>query len=101
MINDGSLQGYGVIRPCSDGYKIGPLFAGNSEQAEQLFQSLSGAVPAGANIYLDIPEPNVAAIDLVHDHGMEMVFETARMYLGSEPQIPIDNIFGVTTFELG
>jgi hypothetical protein len=29
------------------------------------------------------------------------VFETARMYKGSAPVLPLDNIFGVTTFELG
>jgi len=30
-----------------------------------------------------------------------VVFETARMYKGPAPQLPVERIFGVTTFELG
>lgn len=33
--------------------------------------------------------------------GMKVVFETARMYTGPEPVMPLDRLFGVTTFELG
>ena len=29
------------------------------------------------------------------------VFETARMYRGGQPQLPLDRVFGVTSFELG
>jgi hypothetical protein len=32
---------------------------------------------------------------------MTVVFETARMYTGEAPRLPLDGIFGVTTFELG
>jgi hypothetical protein len=32
---------------------------------------------------------------------MAPVFETARMYKGPAPELPIDRIFGLTTFELG
>jgi hypothetical protein len=28
-------------------------------------------------------------------------FETARMYKGPAPSLPLERIFGVTTFELG
>jgi len=34
-------------------------------------------------------------------HGMQKVFETARMYTGQPPAVPIGCIFGVTSFELG
>ena len=33
---DNKLQGYGVIRKCYQGYKIGPLFADNAKIAETL-----------------------------------------------------------------
>ncbi len=101
LVHDGALQGYGVIRQCCEGYKIGPLFADSPDLAEQLFRALSGTVPAGRNVYLDIPEINAAAVALVRRHAMEMVFETARMYLGDAPQIPLQRQFGVTSFELG
>jgi hypothetical protein len=32
---------------------------------------------------------------------MRPIFETARMYTGAAPALPLDRIFGVTTFELG
>jgi hypothetical protein len=29
------------------------------------------------------------------------VFETARMYRGPEPTLPLDRIYGITTYALG
>ncbi len=94
------LTGYGVIRECIEGYKIGPLFANDSVIAESLFESLKALVPE-ATIYLDIPLPNKNALALVNRHQMTAVFETARMYKGKAPELPIGNIYGVTSFELG
>ena len=98
---NGVLAGYGLIRPCRTGYKIGPLFADNPDLAETLFRALECSVPEGSPIFLDIPEVNPAALELVQRHGMSVVFETARMYKGTAPQLPVTRIFGVTTFELG
>jgi len=98
---NGKLTGYGLIRPCRNGYKIGPLFADRPEVAETLFRALEGSVPEGSPIFLDIPEVNPAALELVQRHEMNVVFETARMYKGAAPQLPVERIFGVTTFELG
>ena len=52
-------------------------------------------------MFLDIPEPNPAARALAVRHGLAPVFETARMYRGPDPQLPLPRIFGVTTLELG
>ncbi len=100
VIGNGALAGYGVIRPCRHGYKIGPLFADDENIAEDLFQALAAQAP-GAAIYLDVPQTNVAAVMLAERHGMQKVFETARMYTRQPPAVPIGGIFGVTTFELG
>jgi hypothetical protein len=48
-----------------------------------------------------VPEVNRAAVDMARRHGMERVFETARMYTGEVPDLPLDRIFGVTSFEVG
>ena len=40
FIEDKKIKGYGMIRKCFQGYKIGPLFADNSEIANDLFYSL-------------------------------------------------------------
>ncbi|MGC8774754.1 MAG: GNAT family N-acetyltransferase [Chlorobaculum sp.] len=98
---NGKLAGYGIIRPCRTGFKIGPLFADTPELAETLFSALEGSAPEGSQIFLDIPEVNPAALELVQRHRMNVVFETARMYQGPAPRLPVERIFGVTTFELG
>jgi GNAT superfamily N-acetyltransferase len=99
-VKDGKLSGYGVIRKCRQGSKIGPLFADGEDIAEKLFLALTGVVP-GEEFFLDIPEPNACAMALVKRHHMQMVFETARMYKGIAPDLPLEKIFGVTSFELG
>jgi GNAT superfamily N-acetyltransferase len=97
---DAALAGYGVIRRCREGCKIGPLFADDGRAAEALFTDLA-AFGAGGPIFLDAPENNPAALELAHRHGMQAVFGCARMYLGPPPQLAHQRIFGVTTFELG
>ena len=95
------LCGYGVIRKCRRGYKIGPLFADNEAIAEKLFLILSGFADIESSVFLDVPEMNRFALSLANKYGMKKVFSTARMYTREEPEIPLDRLFGVTTFELG
>jgi GNAT superfamily N-acetyltransferase len=97
---DGALRGYGVIRSCRQGYKIGPLFAADGATADALFHGLGDFAP-GAPIFLDVPENNPKALALAQRHGLREVFGCARMYYGPPPALPHDEIFGVTTFELG
>ncbi|WP_421657960.1 GNAT family N-acetyltransferase [Leptothermofonsia sp. ETS-13] len=97
---DHHLVGFGVIRPCWVGWKIGPLFALDETTADELFRALV-AYTNGATCFLDIPEPNSAALNLVNTHLMTPVFETARMYTKEPPDRLLKGIFGVTTFELG
>jgi ribosomal protein S18 acetylase RimI-like enzyme len=94
------LMGYGMVRKCRTGYKVGPLFADTATIADELFQQLRGF--AGNNtIYFDVPEVNKEAVRLAEKYNMKPIFETARMYTKQAPDISLDNIFGVTTFELG
>ena len=97
---DGMLRGYGVIRRCGEGCKIGPLFADDAAVAETLYTHLA-PFAAGGPLFLDAPENNPAAMALVRRHGMKEVFGCARMYLGPAPDLLHERIFGVTTFELG
>jgi len=101
FLDGDAVCGYGVIRKCRQGHKIGPLFADTGDIAEALFVSLCGHAEPGAPVYLDVPEVNPAGVDLARRHHMEKVFETARMYTGENPAIDTAGIFGVTTFELG
>jgi ribosomal protein S18 acetylase RimI-like enzyme len=97
---EGELAGYGVIRRCREGCKIGPLFADDTQSAKALYTRLA-AFAANGSLYLDVPENNLAAIELVRQFGMIEVFGCARMYLGPSPALAHARIFGVTTFELG
>lgn len=95
------ITGYGAVRPCREGFKIGPLFAAEPRIAEMLFEALNSSLPEGSKVFLDIPEPNREALALVKRHSMTPVFETARMYKGKIPDLPLEQIFGITSFELG
>ncbi|PSW15642.1 GNAT family N-acetyltransferase [Photobacterium rosenbergii] len=97
----GKLVGYGVIRPCRNGFKIGPLFADDALLAEELFLALKSKATPTENVYLDVPEVNLAGVALAEKYSMEPVFTTARMYTGETPEISVNRTFGVTTFELG
>ena len=98
---EGLLDGFGLIRRCGTGWKVGPLFATSAVTASALYDGLTGSIPPGDSFYLDIPEPNEAARSLVARHGLREVFATARMYTGEPPSLRLDWVFGVTTFELG
>ena len=99
-VDKGKIRGYGVIRQCRVGHKIGPLFADSADVAEDLFCGLAASVP-GEEIFLDVPEPNSRAVNLASAHQMVPIFGTARMYTRSIPDLPLDEIYGVSTFELG
>ena len=99
-LRDGKLSGYGVVRRCREGFKVGPLFADDAAVAGGLYARLAGFAKPGP-LFLDVPENNPAAVALAHRHGMKEVFGCARMYLGSAPDLAHERIFGVTTFELG
>ena len=99
LIRDRRLVGWGVIRPCRTGRKIGPLIADDRDAAEAVFAAL--VRPAGGQVFLDVPQPNGAAVALATAHGFEAVFETARMYSGPIRPVSLERVYGVTTFELG
>ncbi|MDR3096228.1 MAG: GNAT family N-acetyltransferase [Paraburkholderia sp.] len=96
----GRIAGYGVVRRCKAGCKIGPLFADDADVATGLLRALAASMP-GEIIVLDVPETNPAAVALAERHGMTSVFETARMYTKDAPAMAIERVFGVTSFELG
>jgi GNAT superfamily N-acetyltransferase len=98
---EGALAGYGVLRQCREGYKVGPLFADDARAADELLIALTGGIEADAPLYLDVPQPNAEAVRLAERYGMTPSFETVRMYSRGEPAVALDRVFGVTTFELG
>ena len=100
LIDNGKFRGYGFLRPCRQGYKVGPAFADNATCGERLLHSLLSLV-TGEQVQLDVPEPNEAAVRLVESMGWTRSFACARMVNGRKPDLPVKRIFVVTSFEFG
>ncbi|NIZ15716.1 GNAT family N-acetyltransferase [Phaeobacter sp. HF9A] len=98
---DGEMQGFGTLRRCAHGAKIGPLLATSRAAALAVLAGVLKDWPEGEEIFLDVPDPNGAGVQLARDLGLSPVFETARMYRGHQPELALDLIYGVTSFELG
>ena len=95
-----NISGYAVIRKVNSGFKIGPLFADTNEIAEELYRACLNTAE-GELVYLDIPEINKGATELVNKYNAKYVFECARMYYGDIPKTNFEKVYGITTFELG
>jgi GNAT superfamily N-acetyltransferase len=94
------LLGYGIIRKCEVGYKIGPLFANNLQIANEIFLSLIIKCER-SEVFLDVIQINNNALELVKEHNLNKVFETARMYNNIPPESLLSKVYGITSFELG
>jgi ribosomal protein S18 acetylase RimI-like enzyme len=97
----GRLCGWGVIRRCRQGHKIGPLIADDPSTANALCAALCDSVPAGETVFLDVPLPNADAVALAKAQRLQSVFQTARMYAGEAPACELQRVYGITSFELG
>ena len=95
---DSGLAGYAVLRPCAVGFKTGPFLARSPEVAEQLLGAVLEAA-AGAQLQVDVPEPNSSGVRMLQSLGFTESFGCARMYRGAEPKVPVDQVYGVTSFE--
>jgi GNAT superfamily N-acetyltransferase len=100
-IREGTLAGYGVLRLCQVGAKVGPLFADDEEVAEELLAGLVAAAGEGTEVFVDMPAANPRTECLRTGREIEASFETVRMYLNGRPPEDLQRVFGVTTFEFG
>jgi hypothetical protein len=85
-LQGGSLRGFGVLRPCREGNKTGPLFAKDPATANRIVRGLLAGAPE-KNVYLDVPADNPAAMQMARELGLDQVFETARMYKNGTPEL--------------
>ena len=96
---DGVITGYAVLRRCYDGFKIGPLFADELADAEELLAACAREAK-GQLLSIDVPETQTTFSQSLHTQGMSSGFTTARMYKGGKR--PFDaRTFAITTLELG
>jgi GNAT superfamily N-acetyltransferase len=100
-VDGGRLSGYGVLRPCHAGMKVGPLFADDRDVADALLTGLLAAAGPGAEVFIDMPAANTRAGELREGRALEPSFETVRMYMNGRPPEDVQRVFGVATFEFG
>lgn len=101
VLEENRFMGWGMRRRCVSGWKVGPLFAESGDVARALLRNLMLDVEPGAPVYLDVPEVNRDGVALVESLGMKPCFGAARMYKNGIPELNVDRIYGVTSFELG
>lgn len=101
VVQNSKLVGYGYIRPSVEGFRIGPLFADSLDIADAIFTNL--VQHAGSSLFfIDSPiEVNVDAKVLAKKYCLEESFKSVRMYLKYEPNISINQVYGITSLELG
>jgi len=97
---EGKLTAMGVMRPAYTGFRIGPFFSTTPSDASILLDQLL-AFTGGSKAYLDIPDINQNAVQLMESRSFPCVFQCKRMYIREMPNIPINQVYGVTALELG
>lgn len=100
LTDHGRLAGYGTVRACRRGAKIGPFRARDAEAARALLCDLAGAFGAGP-VSLDVPDGATGLGSLLEGLGFLPSFSTARMYLGTPPASGADAFRSIATLELG
>jgi hypothetical protein len=96
---DGSITGFAALRKTGLGHRIGPVFTADPQTARSLILELADRVEG--RVAIDLPLPNMQAVALLEGFGMKRSFETARIYRGPDPELPLGRIFGITSLELG
>ena len=107
----GKVVGYVVVRTTlkqGDGWKIGPLFADNSQIARGLYLAVFDKVAAEnptAVVTVDVPfgdTSNPDALQIAKELSATPVFTAVRMYSKGVPSsMPLRKVFALTTLELG
>jgi GNAT superfamily N-acetyltransferase len=100
-LREGSLTGYGVIRPARSGYRIGPLFADSAADAEALLDALVARLGPDDEVYADVPESHPTAGRMAESRGLAVEWYTVRMYRGPVPEASAARVFCATSLELG
>ena len=110
-ISDGRVVGYTVVRTTlksGDGWRIGPLFADNSQIATSLYREACSNVaaedPRGI-IAVDVPYGNLInpdALKIAKELSGVPTIKCVRMYKKDIPSsMPLQKLFGMTALGLG
>ena len=95
----GVVTGFGTLRYCRDGIKIGPLIAPNANDALALARA--GILRMSApRVIIDVPSENTCLLEQLIRAGFVETFTTARTYRG-EVVNRASNLQAIASMELG
>lgn len=97
-VSEEGVTGYGVMRACRTGWKVGSLSAIDEITAAALFHSLASQVDQ--EVFIDVPLQRSGFMDFLTTSGLAAGFETTRMYRGGMIALSPE-LFGITSLELG
>lgn len=98
----GQIAGFGTIRECQRGFKIGPFAARDAETARTLLSGLAAVAGSGeAPVSVDVDPRAPALAELLRAAGLRPDFETGLMYRGTPPGGAPWPFTGSGTLELG
>lgn len=100
ILKEGEIQGWGCMRRCRLGWRLGPVFAREYPYAEELVRHFAVKTIA-EEVYIDIPESNAQAIKLAFAMGMTPLDARLRLVKGEGLREPLDQIYGFTTLDIG
>lgn len=105
---DGKINGYGVIserEPAIEepnkSYRVGPLYASNSDLAEAILKQLITIAGANESVFLETPGNNQLAIALVKKLGFEKTGQQPKLFKGVVPNFDIERMFCYNSVAVG
>lgn len=106
-MEEDNIVGYGIIRNCNNGFRIGPLFANDFETAKSLMEKLLNSVAnTNKKVILDSPSLNKYLVCLAEYFKLEREPEndTQLMIKGDLPYNVMTNIeknYAIASLEMG
>lgn len=102
----GEILGYGVIRRCVEGYKIGPLLAENPITASEILHALKTKVSGNGEVLVTVDVPEVAGDWSQREYWDRSKFdlnEEKFFFLQCTEKFPFNakKTFGVFSLEVG
>ena len=97
----GQVAGFATARPAADGWKVGPVHAVGARIAAVAIAGAVAHLPPDTTCWLDVPDPNAQAGELMRTRGYEASPTSGRMSRGTPPLADLSISFALTAHEVG
>ncbi len=91
----GDDHGFLVSQPCGDGLQVGPWGCTDAPSAPLLFTAARERAGTGVRMFLDVPERNRSATDLLTAHAFGVMGTNLLMHRGPDPGYRPDRVFAL------